>query len=68
MKFLAAFALAITAVMAVATDAKCAQVGEMCNPKASPPVECCNADCAVLEGQTGFVWLPCPFNYPFVID
>ena len=52
MKFLAAFALAITAVMAAATDAQCAQVGGKCNLKASPPVECCLADCYVPEGQT----------------
>lgn len=57
MKFLAAFALAITAVMAAANDAaQCAQVGQKCNLKASPPVECCLADCYVPEGQTdGFV-------------
>jgi hypothetical protein len=65
MKFLAASALAITAVMSAAKDApQCARAGEKCNLKASPPVGCCLADCYVPEVQTdGFVWLLCPLHY-----
>jgi hypothetical protein len=55
MKFIAALFLAIAAVMAE-SNAKCAQVAERCNPAASPPVECCLADCYIPEGETlGYV-------------
>lgn len=57
MKFFSTFFF-VTAVMSVVpvSNAKCAQVAERCNPKSSPPVECCLADCFVPDGEAeGYV-------------